>query len=142
MDEKVVLALIERVKLHGGAAEGKEILAKIDTGADNSSIDMELASELQLGPIVKTKRIISSHGKSLRPVVEVTMDLAGKTITEYFTLYNRSHMKFPVLIGKNILRQGFLIDPSLPDAIESDEMALVSAGKLTRQSSQLEDEMR
>ena len=113
MEEKIILGLIEKITLFGSEGRKKEILAKIDTGADNSSIDNQLAAELALGPIVKTKSIVSSHGRSLRPVVGATLDLAGKKVTENFTLYNRSHMKYQILIGNNILKKGFLIDPSI-----------------------------
>ncbi|MBN2141880.1 ATP-dependent zinc protease, partial [Candidatus Woesearchaeota archaeon] len=37
--------------------------------------------------------------------------LGGKEIESKFTLADRSHMKYPVLIGQNILRKNFLIDP-------------------------------
>lgn len=116
MDEKTVLALIERIDVKSSQGKVESVLAKIDTGADNSSIDHSIAAKLELGPIVKTKKIVSSHGQSLRPVIKVTVVIAGKPITEHFTLYNRSHMKYPILIGKNVLRKGFLIDPSLPEA--------------------------
>ncbi len=30
----------------------------------------------------------------------------------HFSIADRAHMKYKVLIGKNILKKGFLIDPS------------------------------
>jgi hypothetical protein len=111
-EEKVVLGLIEEITLFDVNGKEKKLLAKIDTGANISSIDMSLATELSLGPIIRTKTVVSSHGRSLRPVVAIDIDLAGKTIDGNFTLYNRSHMTFKVLIGRDVLRRGFLIDPS------------------------------
>jgi len=112
MDDKSILGLIEDIVIRDSQGVEKQIQAKIDTGADNSSIDIEFAKELSLGPIIKTKSIVSSHGRSLRPVVRLTLTMAEKEICADFTLYNRSHMNYKVLIGKNILKQGFLIDPS------------------------------
>ncbi|MCS7074606.1 MAG: RimK/LysX family protein [Bacteroidia bacterium] len=36
----------------------------------------------------------------------------GKLFYAYFSLSNRSTMEYPVLIGKNILRNRFLVDVS------------------------------
>lgn len=112
MKDKIVLGLVEDVTLFG--ADGKEVTipARIDTGAQHSSIDQALAAELQLGPILKNKAIRQSHGRSLRPVVEVKTVLCGKKQTGEFTISNRVHMKYKALIGQNLLRQGFIIDPS------------------------------
>jgi len=109
--EKPILGLIEEVTVIGRDGRKKSVLARIDTGAQSSSIDLQLAQELQLGPIVSTKNIRSSHGRSLRPVVRATIVLSGKEISDEFTLYNRSHMRYKILVGQNILKQGFLIDP-------------------------------
>ena len=102
-----IIGLIEKVKING-----KEVLAKIDTGADRSSLDKKLAKNLGLNNIIKTMRIKSSHGRSVRPVIEADLELKGRTFKARFNLADRSHMKYPILIGKKILRQGFLIDPS------------------------------
>ncbi|MBU1976240.1 MAG: RimK/LysX family protein [Nanoarchaeota archaeon] len=110
--EKTVLGIIEDVefKLED---ENMIIQAKIDTGATKSSIDIKLASELKLGPIVKSKLVKSAHGTKLRPIVWADIVLKGKPLRAEFTLADRTHMTYPVLIGVNILKQGFLVDPSL-----------------------------
>ena len=86
--------------------------AKIDTGATKSSIDTNLAAKLRLGPVIKSKLIKSAHGSKLRPIIEATIELAGNVIKSEFTLADRAHMKYSILIGQNILKHGFLIDPS------------------------------
>ena len=43
---------------------------------------------------------------------EIEMGSVDKEIKTDFTLADRSNMKYSVLIGQNILKQGFLIDPS------------------------------
>ena len=112
-DSRPVVGLIETVKLIGNHSE-KVILGRIDTGAINSAIDAKLVAELNLGPIVKTKSIKSTHGNSLRPVILARLLLKGIEIEEEFTVADRSHMKYSVLIGQNILkRYKFLVDPCI-----------------------------
>jgi len=109
--EKTTVGLYEKITLKGNGGE-KEVIARIDTGATNSSIDLKIASSLRLGPIIQSKMVKSANGSKLRPVIESDIELHGKIISEKFTLADRSHMKYPVLIGQNILKKGFLIDPS------------------------------
>ena len=109
--EKTTVGLYEKITLKGDGGE-KEVIARIDTGATNSSIDLKIASSLRLGPIIQSKMVKSANGSKLRPVIESDIELHGKIISEKFTLADRSHMKYPVLIGQNILKKGFLIDPS------------------------------
>ena len=108
---KIVIGLAEKVsiKYDGGH---KIVIAKIDTGATKSSIDTNLAAELKLGPVIKSKLVKSAHGSKLRPIIEATIELAGKKIKSEFTLADRAHMKYRILIGQNILKDGFLIDPT------------------------------
>ena len=111
LDGKIVIGLAEKISIHCDGTR-KNIVSKIDTGATKSSIDMNLAAELKLGPVIKSKLIKSAHGSKLRPIIEATIELAGKKITSEFTIADRAHMKYRVLIGQNILRNGFLIDPT------------------------------
>ena len=111
--DKKILKIIEEVVLKDKGLNDRKIFAKIDTGATRSSLDTRLASELKLGPIVKTKLIKSSHGSSLRPVIEAEVMLKGKLIKTQFTLADRKRMKYKILIGVNTLREGnFLVNPS------------------------------
>lgn len=112
IQEKTILGLTEKVTLYNMEKEPIEIVARIDTGAQNSSIDQALAAELRLGPIIKSKKIKQSSGITVRPVIETEVSLQGKRITAEFTISNREHMKYQALIGQNILKHGFLIDPS------------------------------
>ena len=77
-----------------------------------SSIDVRLAALLALGPITKTKIVKSASGKGRRAVVDAKIALADKEIKTDFTLADRAGMKYPLLIGQNILSKGFLIDPT------------------------------
>lgn len=109
---KTVIGLIEPVVLAGRNNKKKKVMAKIDTGATNSSIDITLASELNVGPIIETKLVKSAHGNSLRPIVALETELAGKKTKTKFNIADRNHMRYQVLIGQNILKDKFLIDPA------------------------------
>lgn len=109
---KKIIGIIEKITLIGRNGKKKETSAKIDTGASRSSIDTRIASELRLGPIVKTRLIKSANGSSLRPVIEARIKIDGQILDTQFTLANRKHMKYKVLIGLNTLQKGeFLVDP-------------------------------
>ena len=109
--DKIIVGLIEKIIIRNGE-EHTNIEARIDTGATKSSIDINLAGKLKLGPIVKTMMVKSAHGKRVRPVIHVEVELAGKRIQTEFTLADRGHMRYPVLIGQDILKEGFIIDPN------------------------------
>jgi hypothetical protein len=110
--KKTVVGLVEPVKVTGPSGKTKEVLARIDSGATKSSIDVKLAAELSLGPILKAKLVKSASGKSLRPMVDAKVHLADKEFKTDFTIADRADMKYRVLIGQSILRKGFLIDPA------------------------------
>ncbi|MBI4146533.1 ATP-dependent zinc protease [Candidatus Woesearchaeota archaeon] len=113
MKNKTTIGLTAHVTLFGKNAK-KEIIARIDTGATKSSVDQKLADELQLGAELKQILIKSAHGSRHRGVVLAQVNIAGTVTTAEFTLADRSHMKYKVLIGQNILKKGFMIDPSRP----------------------------
>ena len=111
--KKAIIGLTEKVKVIGKKGKSKTLMARIDTGATISSIDAKLAANLHLGPVVRTKLVKSAHGNKTRPVIPVKLKMAGKEIKSEFTIADRKHMKYAVLIGQNILKKGFLIDPSI-----------------------------
>ena len=113
MEGKTVIGLIEEVTILTNDDKEKKVIAKVDTGASKSSIDINLASDLKLGPIIKTKLVKSAHGIRIRPVLNITIVLHGKKIKSEFTLADRSHMNYRILLGQNILKHDFLIDPNL-----------------------------
>ncbi len=110
--KKTSVGLTEKVKITGPKGKSKILKARIDTGATISSIDSKLAARLNLGPIIRTKLVKSASGNSSRPVMKARIKVAKKELEADFTIADRSHMKYAVLIGQNILKKGFLIDPS------------------------------
>ncbi len=107
MSEKLILGLVEKVKING-----KEIAARIDTGARRCSIDKNLAKELKLGPIIGNHKYRSAHGRSIRQVVLKEIELKGKKLLVKINLSDRKEMKYDFLVGREALKKGFLIDPN------------------------------
>ena len=115
-------------------AGSKHIPAKIDTGADTSSIwasDIVMDKHDTLtfslfGPKspyytgkrlqstdYKAKIIRSSHGDTqVRYRVKLPLKLGQKSFETSFTLANRSRNHFPILIGRHTLENRFLVDVS------------------------------
>jgi hypothetical protein len=111
MTQKITIGLTTRVIIFGKKGK-KEVIARVDTGATKSSIDKALAEELDFGPTLKHTRVKSAHGIRYRPVVTLDISIVGDLRHAEFNIAEREHMKYKVLIGQNILKKGFLIDPS------------------------------
>ncbi len=109
---KTIVGLIEKVTIRGSSGRSKTVVARIDTGATKSSVDEALAFELALGPVVGTRVIRQAQGKQRRPVVHIKLKIKGRLIEGDFTVADRSHMRYPMLIGQNLLIKDFLVDPS------------------------------
>lgn len=114
------------------------IKAKLDTGARTSSVHAFDIEPLPAGPDgvervrfrlhpwqksaadivtvecpVHDRRLVrssSGHAEE-RIVVLMEVTLIGRTITAEMTLSNRDAMGFRMLIGRQALRQGFVVDP-------------------------------
>lgn len=140
-----IVGLIESVTVVGKTKTPKKIRAKIDTGAESSSVDQTLARELGFGDaidlldtylaanplpanpedhvweqiektlraqssdIVGTSYVRSSHGSSLRVCVPLKLTLAGFSMNIDANVVDRSHLKYPMIIGRKNLSH-FLVD--------------------------------
>ncbi len=111
MQSRPILGLTEEVTILNPPRSEKAI-ARIDTGATSSSIDLKFAEKLHLKEVNIFKIIKSASGIGRRPVIHVKIIIKGQELEGDFTLANRSHMTYSLLIGQNILKKGrFLIDP-------------------------------
>jgi len=131
-----------------------EFSAKIDTGADNSTIhcdesyikdDTLYCKLLGIDKLFKfnnfdKKPIKTSNGEVTdRYSVKLKIKIDGETIVSEFTLNDRNSMTYPILIGKNILKNNeFMIDLNKPYNEEKDGNIIrrtfsedVSNGELT-----------
>lgn len=106
-----VLNVYENITIYG-AKKKKVVTAKIDTGAYSTSLDKSLVDELGLKKHPKQKLVRSGFGsEEVRSRVDILFRLHGKDIQTDASYTDRSHMRFPVIIGRRDLG-GFLVNPS------------------------------
>lgn len=114
---RVILGLTEEIIIFWNKGQGKfnrQIAVRIDSGATSSSIDSQLAKDLNLGPVIRTRLIKSASGNNVREIILAEVEIKGKIIKEEFSIADRSSLSYPILIGQNILKKGeFLIDPMI-----------------------------
>ncbi len=130
---KQVVGAVEKVLI---TPPGLVLPARIDTGAATSSIDARNIEAFErngdswvrffmLNPesgeevgieckVVRRVRIVQAikDEKERRKVVELLVTLGNSVRTAEFTLTDRSHMEYPVLIGRNILMDSMTVDVS------------------------------
>lgn len=129
--QQTIIGWLETVAVNDA---GFMINAKIDTGADNSSINTidqsvyklegkpwvrfslknEKGQEMTLEkPVLKTVRIKEKNAIAVRRIV-VGMDICLDRIKKHVNvnLVDRSNFKYQVLIGRTFLEPDFLVDAS------------------------------
>jgi len=138
---KRVIGGTEKIKLIGLNGKEVEIVARIDSGADSSAIDISLAEELGFGETMRifkermgdkdvlrdltrsereklfsqipgladTRSVHSSHGRSYRAVLLVTLVIDTVSFPAKVSVIDRSGLKYKMIVGKKHLRK-FLID--------------------------------
>lgn len=135
--EKLVVGEIETVRFDN---LGLALRARIDTGAETSSLDARRIRRFQRDgenwvrftipdpdsgePLVlerpRSRRVrilqAGAEDPDTRHVVELRVTLGNSTQTAEFTLTDRSALEFPVLIGRNVLRDLMMVDVSRVDA--------------------------
>jgi hypothetical protein len=132
----IVLGQIETATLD---EEKISLLARIDTGAETSSLNaqkiehyerdgkkwvrFEIPSPNKKKPIVVERKLartveIKRHGvaPTHRPVVYMTITIGEIHCRCEFSLTDRSKFEFPILIGRNFLSGRALVDVSLKHA--------------------------
>lgn len=88
--------------------EGKKWVA-FDFKWDYSKYNEDVKMERPLVRMVKIKNKGGGHNR--RPVVSLDFCLDGKRYLEEFTVANRDNFKYPLLLGREFLRKVALIDP-------------------------------
>ena len=103
-EELPVIGYIEEVHV-SGTSGSTQTLAKSDTGATRTSIDTKLAAEIGAGPIKSMTRVKSGSvkGGKARPVVDLVIGIGGTQHTVTASVEDRSHMDYPLLLGRDIL---------------------------------------
>ncbi len=113
--------------------------AKLDTGAKTSSLhavdirrfkkEGEQWVRFYTGtkslvkiemPLVRDVKIKDHKLKAaVRPVVEMTFCLHNQLFTSEFSLIDRSPFNYPILLGRTMLQQGIIVDPSITFTVRS-----------------------
>jgi RimK family alpha-L-glutamate ligase len=103
--EMPLIGYIEEVVV-SGTSGSTQAYAKSDTGATRTSIDTSLAAEIGAGPIKSMTRVKSGSmkGGKARPVVDLVIGIAGTQHTVTASVEDRSHMDYPLLLGRDILQ--------------------------------------
>ena len=113
--------------------------ARIDTGAENSSVDVTSLKTFERDgekwvsfnitnrkdgsthhfekPIKRHTTIVRIGEHEERYVVNMTITIGNETIKADFTLANRDKFNYQVLIGRNIINGRFIIDPTLENTM-------------------------
>lgn len=102
------VAALEEVELIGHNGKRETVIAKVDTGADSSSIDAKLAEELGLldpENFLYETHFESALGKRTRKVVGITYMMAGRKIKSRASVTDRSKLSRKFLVGKRDLKQ-------------------------------------
>ena len=121
--EPITLGMEEEVML---LPWGVRLPARVDTGAATTSLDArnlvvkENMAEFQLPeqygglqlrlPVVGWRTVRSAEHSERRPVVQLDICLGPKHVRARVNLNDRSRVKYPIIIGRNVLRQGFVVD--------------------------------
>jgi hypothetical protein len=121
--EKITIGDVEDVVL---MPWGVRLPARIDTGAATSSLDARdlkvknSVAEFKLPkkygsqqlhlPVIGWRNIRSADFKERRPVVEITFCLGAKILHVEVNLNDRSTVKYPLILGRNALKDYFIVD--------------------------------
>ncbi len=107
------------------------IMAKTDTGAwsntlnalgieiinkeNNQYVKFKLIKDGKAftREIVRWRKVRNTSGYvTLRPVISTKLEIAGRDHQVEICLQNRSKMKHRIILGRNFLRNGFIVSPS------------------------------
>ena len=107
---KITVGLVEPVRIKG-KKRNIEILGKFDTGAKRTSIDRDLISRVGVKRVGRTSTS-NVHGTTVRPLVDVLLEIKGRKIKIQANVADRSSRKYKILLGRDVIYQNFIIDIS------------------------------
>lgn len=114
INKKNIIQNYEDVTIFGLNGTKKTVRAKVDTGANRTSIDTEIAKELDLlteRNILEKKTFYSGLGEQERSIIKCDFVIAGNEISSEVSVSNRSHMTHKMIIGRRDI-YSYLVKPS------------------------------
>ena len=104
-EDTITIGFTEQVVVSGTSGR-KTVVAKSDSGAARTSIDLRLAADIGAGPIHTVSRVRSGSSKQskTRPVVDLVVGIGGEQYTVAANIEDRTHMTHPLLLGRDILK--------------------------------------
>lgn len=131
LEGKLLIGSVENVRI---TPPGLVLPARIDTGAESSSLDAREIREFKRDgdpwvrfriagtegnlsddieqPVVRHVRILQATTPEAerRPVVRLGIAIGSHTEVAEFTLSDREHLTYPVLVGRNVLTDVMVVD--------------------------------
>jgi hypothetical protein len=123
VQEKISIGIVEDVIF---LPWGVKLPARIDTGAATTSLHAQdlvvkdnMAEFRMPGasdglkirlPVVDWRHVRSAGARQRRPIVEMEICVGPKKLPIRVNLNDRSKMKYPVIVGRNVLKEGFAVD--------------------------------
>jgi len=120
---KTVIGAVEEVVLFPW---GVELPARVDTGAGITSLDVRdltvkkkvaqfrlperYGNTLITLPVIRNVKVRSADSWGRRPVVEMEFCVGSRRIRAQVNLNDRSQLEYPLMLGRNVLNQGFIVD--------------------------------
>lgn len=103
--DTVTIGFTEQVVVRGTGGT-KTVVAKSDSGAARTSVDIRLAADIGAGPIHTVSRVRSGSSKraKTRPVVDLVIGIGGEQRTVAANIEDRSHMSHRLLLGRDVLK--------------------------------------
>lgn len=87
----------------GGNTNLTTVIAKSDTGAQRTSIGLELAGNIGAGPITGKTEVKSGSGTSSRPLVDIAIRVRDDWHIVTASVRDRENMTYPLILGRDIL---------------------------------------
>ena len=121
--DKTLIGAVEEVIL---LPWGVKLPARVDTGAGMSSLDVcDLTVKKKIAqfrlperygntlislPVIRNVKVRSADSWGRRPVVEIELCVGSKRMRMQATLNDRSQLEYPLMLGRNVLKQGFIVN--------------------------------
>lgn len=109
---KKMIGVSEIVAVLDSRGNKHQVMAKIDTGANRTSICRTLVKKLCLDTKeIDQKKVRSASGQEERPIIPLSFIMDEQLIETEAFISDREEMKYDLIIGRRDLKR-YLIDPS------------------------------